>query len=158
MKIRRQSGKGSRSRKYKNADFVFWRPNCSFARKIKIYGKWTENFLFVLLSFISLSSSLPFFPFSPSFSLSFSSPLCVFLFWDSISLWSLNSPGTLFVDKPGLEPTNLPASASPGLKLKACTLLPTRNNYSFIKYLLLTWCEADAWGASNEKSSAQWEN
>jgi hypothetical protein len=47
---------------------------------------------------------------------------CLFVFFrDRVFLYSPGCPGTHFVDQVGLKLRNLPASASQGLGLKACT-------------------------------------
>ena len=45
-----------------------------------------------------------------------------FIFWDRVSLCSPSCPGTHSIDQAGLELRNSPASASPVLGLKACTI------------------------------------
>ena len=54
------------------------------------------------------------------------SPYSFFLnfFRDRVSLYSPGCPGTHFVDQAGLEPRNLPASASQVLGLKASATMP----------------------------------
>ena len=48
--------------------------------------------------------------------------VCLFVFFrDRVFLYSPGCPGTHFVDQVGLKLRNLPASASQGLGLKACT-------------------------------------
>jgi hypothetical protein len=47
-----------------------------------------------------------------------------FFFQDRVSLCSLGSPGTHFVDQAALELRNPPASASRVLGLKACATTP----------------------------------
>jgi hypothetical protein len=49
--------------------------------------------------------------------------ICIYTFFsrDRVSLCSPGSPGTHFVDQAGLELSNLPASASQVLGLRACT-------------------------------------
>jgi hypothetical protein len=49
----------------------------------------------------------------------------LFLFFETVSLYSSGCPGTHFVDQAGLELRNSPASASPVLGLKACTTTPS---------------------------------
>jgi hypothetical protein len=46
-------------------------------------------------------------------------------FRDRVSLCSPGCPGTHFVDQPGLELRNTPASASQVLGLKVCTTMPS---------------------------------
>jgi hypothetical protein len=46
--------------------------------------------------------------------------LFCFVFWDRVSLCSPGCPGIHFVDQPGLELRNPPASASQALESKAC--------------------------------------
>jgi len=50
--------------------------------------------------------------------------VCLFVFWDKVSLYSPGCPGTHFVDQAGLELRNPPASASRVLGLKACATMP----------------------------------
>jgi hypothetical protein len=92
----------------------------------------------------------PLLPLSPFLSLSL-----LFFSWDRVSLCSPGCPGTHSVDQAGLEPRNLPASASHVLRLKVCanttqpslslfkiyfilcvTVLPT---YMYV-YHVYTWC------------------
>jgi hypothetical protein len=51
-------------------------------------------------------------------------PLFFFFFFEMVSLYSPGCPGTHSVDQAGLELRNLPASASPVLRLKACATMP----------------------------------
>jgi hypothetical protein len=50
--------------------------------------------------------------------------VCLFVFWDRVSLCSPGCPGTHFVDQAGLALRNPPASASQVLGLKVCTTMP----------------------------------
>jgi hypothetical protein len=50
----------------------------------------------------------------------------VLFFRDRVSLYSPGCPGTHFVDQPGLELRNLPASASQVLGLKECATTARR--------------------------------
>jgi hypothetical protein len=53
------------------------------------------------------------------------------VFQDRVSLYSPGCPGTHFVDQPGLELKNLPASAFQVLGVKACTTMPSSQFFSF---------------------------
>jgi hypothetical protein len=62
-----------------------------------------------------------------AFSLLELSSVCLFVFMvfrDRVSLYSSGCPGTHFVDQPGLELRNPPASASRVLGSKACATMP----------------------------------
>jgi hypothetical protein len=68
--------------------------------------------------------------------------LCVFVFQDRVSLYSLGYLGTHFVDQACLELRILPASASQVLGLKACATMPgsketflTAGNFLLYYYL-----------------------
>jgi hypothetical protein len=50
--------------------------------------------------------------------------VCLFVFRDTVSLYSSGCPGTHFVDQADLELRNLPASASRVLGLKGCATTP----------------------------------
>ena len=57
--------------------------------------------------------------------------VCLFVFWDRVSLCSPGCPGTHFVDQAGFKLRNLPASASQVLGLKACTTTAQLLLYTF---------------------------
>jgi hypothetical protein len=56
---------------------------------------------------------------------------CLFVFRDTVSLYSPGCPGAHFVDQAGLELRNPPASASRVLELKACATTPSFNVLSY---------------------------
>jgi hypothetical protein len=57
------------------------------------------------------------------------------VFRDRVSLYSSGCPGIHFVDQPGLELRNPPASASQVLGLKACTTTPSPDGKILTRHL-----------------------
>jgi hypothetical protein len=62
--------------------------------------------------------------------------LFVFIFRDKVSLYSLDCPGTHYVDQAGLELRNLPASASQVLGLKALATTAQLDTHMLSSYIM----------------------